>query len=99
MKRALAILSIVTASIAVPMFTDYEVIHHQGGTGQSWTPSGTKSGSPALVDWNNDGRIDVLMGYLKTPSGAGMSISLNSGTNEEPIFETPESAAYPITGV
>lgn len=42
---------------------------------------------PALVDWNSDGVLDLIVGE-KTASGAGkVRVYLNTGSAEAPVFE------------
>lgn len=98
MKKILLILTILKVLHGAPIFSEHEVINPKEGVA-SWIPSGSKCGSPNRVDWNNDGLLDILYGYMKTPSGNGMNIYLNSGTNESPIYDDPITKSYPITGV
>lgn len=98
MRKMLLILVIAGLAFASPKFTDYESISPKDGT-SSWTPSGTKCGSPNRVDWNNDGVLDIIYGYMNTPSGNGMNIFINSGSNTNPVYDDPITKSYPITGV
>ncbi len=98
--KKLILLFIAAASVlnAAPIFTNYEQINPKDGI-SSWIPSGLKCGSPSRVDWDNDGVLDILYGFMRTPSGNGMNIFINSGTNREPIYNDPITKSYPITGV
>lgn len=96
--KKLIVLLFVSLLNAAPLFEDYVVINPPGGS-LSWTPSGTKCGSPSRVDWNNDGILDIIYGFMRTPSGNGMNIFINSGTNTNPVYNDPITKSYPITGV
>lgn len=49
---------------------------------------------PVIVDWNNDGRKDVLVG-----DGSGrVTLILNEGTNSEPLFNDTAFLEHGITG-
>jgi hypothetical protein len=51
---------------------------------------------PVLLDWNNDGKTDLLLGYSTSngiyPQTKQYRLYLNSGTNEEPKFSSPIQA-------
>ena len=41
-----------------------------------------------VADWNGDGRLDLIMGEPRNYLGGGnMTIAINVGTNEDPVFE------------
>lgn len=44
---------------------------------------------PVVVDWNEDGRKDLVIGEEKYPQTTGsIRLYLNSGTNSNPVFST-----------
>ena len=58
-------------------------------------------GSPEFADWNNDGKKDLLVGFMKTgPSigGGYMNVFINSGTDSEPKFTTGFRSTVEVYG-
>lgn len=42
--------------------------------------------TPSVVDWNNDGNKDLVVGDLNSSKGY-ISLYLNQGTDESPLFD------------
>lgn len=62
------------------------------------TPKIGHTASPDVIDWNEDGKYDLLVGSF-IPGGP-VFILLNTGTNEKPIFKTKipvEAGGKPIS--
>ncbi len=61
--------------------------------------------SPEIVDWNNDGKKDLILGtYITLPNPieeGKVMLYLNEGTDEAPVFKTGEfmSAAGSVISV
>jgi len=51
-----------------------------------------------IVDLNFDGAKDFVSAYLVCDAGSQISIYLNNGTNESPVFGEPESSFAPYLG-
>lgn len=51
-------------------------------------PGGQGRFNMDVADWNGDGRLDLIMGEPRNYLGGGnMTIAINVGTNEDPVFE------------
>lgn len=71
--------------------------------GQSWTNLVNRMGTemltahPAMVDWDRDGRIDMILGSTSSkgiwPSKKTYRLFLNKGTNDDPLFADPVTAS------
>ena len=81
-------------------------VSHANGTNMSdldglWMNRGIY-GSPEFADWNNDGKKDLLIGFIGvTISGQGggyMNVFLNEGSETEPRFTNGFRAAIQVEG-
>jgi hypothetical protein len=78
-----------------PVFTDYQYVKLSNGKDiRSWLGGCVCVGgspecpAPRVVDWDNDGRKDLILGQW-TPlyCGPGLFVYFNVGTDESPVFE------------
>ena len=61
-------------------------------------PGVASTASPDIIDWNEDGKFDILVGTYG--SGGPVYVFLNSGTNKKPVFKkriTLKVAGKPIS--
>ncbi len=54
------------------------------------TPITSMVASPSVVDWNNDGKKDLLLGIMGSEGGSSLAarvrVYLNTGSNDSPKF-------------
>ena len=74
---------------AAPVFNGYSLI--QVGGGDYYVPAGFSM--PVIVDWNNDGRKDIVVG----DGNGDIYLLLNTGTDAVPVFAA--AALIPNTSV
>ena len=46
----------------------------------------TANSSPVLFDWNNDGRVDLIVGETLSTGNGQIRVYLNTGTTTNPVF-------------
>ncbi len=71
-----------SATTSTPIF---EAVTRIQANGADLKESGNYYSVPCAVDWNNDGKKDLLVGYFYTGS---VFLYLNSGTNAAPVLAT-----------
>lgn len=69
-----------TQGVRVPIFEPDFTINWDGGI----IHSGNRGAVPDALDWNGDGKKDLLIG---TYTGGNISYYQNHGTNENPQFQ------------
>jgi hypothetical protein len=57
------------------------LLRPQAGAAERWAPA---YAYPSVVDWNNDGRPDVVVGHCE---GGYVRLYLNRGTTTQPRFD------------
>ena len=88
------------SAIEVKFNSERIVLQHSGGDNFLNTGDGEsgKCGSPGFFDWDNDGKTDLLLGYMRGSGGGYMNIWLNSGTNSEPLYTTGSRSSISVSG-
>lgn len=56
-------------------------------------------GSPMVVDWNNDGLMDLLVGFASPGAGSSIQLYINSGSPGAPMLDAAESVLFGGAGL
>ena len=78
-----------------PVFNGYQYLKLSNGKeirtylgGCVCTGGGPECPVPRVVDWDNDGRKDLIVGQWSGPTyGMNLFVYLNNGTDESPVFD------------
>ena len=88
MKSKLIIIPFLLISLSIAQVPEFgpPITLQDGGS----TLSGLKYPSPIMLDWDEDGKKDLLLGIMDSEQGslaARIKVFLNKGENNDPEFD------------